>query len=376
MPKIELVGRPASESSNPAPSSPTQMGRPGQMTPSQQSAREKAIAALMGHSASPTGNTQSTPVQNPSQISVEETTNLNKKAPEEKLETAPAEERNDTVEAAQPEPEKAEAEQPKEATQPEKQEEPLSQQYAVLARKEKALRAREQSFKQREAALQAREAELSKPSTAVDTSKYISIDDLKRDTYGVLQRHGVSYDDISTQALQAQSPEFQAMARMREEIDAKLAKLEQEQVKVKSTFEESQTQAYQGALKQIKSEAQSLIQNDQAFETIKEMGAVQDVVDLIEKTFKEDGQLLTVEEAATQVEEYLIEEALRLARLQKVQSRLKPAPSAAKPAQQPASQANQQPPAKQMTTLSNSTNSSRQLSARERALLAFRGEKI
>lgn len=374
MPKIEIVAQPGDKAPTITP-----VGAPGRSTPAQQSAREKAIAALLGQSSqSPMGNSQQTPVQDASKITPEETVNLNK-SDSNSGQAAINEAAPEAASAQDASPAAEAAEEPKEATQPETQEEPLSQQYAVLARKEKALRAKEASFKAREAALAAKEAELtsSQPTqTPLDTTKYVSIEELKRNALGILQKHGVSYDDVFQQALQAQSPEFQAMRQMREEIDAKLAELEDKQAKVSKTFEESQTAAYQSALKQIKTDATALVTNDAAYETVKEMGAVQDVVDLIEKTFQEDGVLLTVEEAAAQVEEHLVEEALKLAKLQKIQARLKPATPAPTQAQQTATPAKQQAPAKQMTTLSNTVSTTRQLSARERALLAFKGEKI
>jgi hypothetical protein len=354
------------------PSAQPQQAKLGtQMSPSQQAAKEKAIAMLLGNSPNPTGNSQAAPVKDPSNISMEEAVNVK---------AAPESSQTDSIVDPAAEPIDQSVEQPVEetkeaATQPEK-EEPLSSQFAVLARKEKALRAKEQSFRQREAALAAREAELSNaatPSSSFDASKYISIDDLKNNPYGKLQELGVSYDDLTEQALQSQSPEFRAIAKMRAEMQADLQKLKDEQANTRKSVEEQQTAAYQQALRQIKNEASQLVNSDPSFETIKETDSVTDVVDLIERTFKEEGTLLTVQEAAQIVEDYLIEEAMKLANLKKVQARLKPAPAPVKKAEQPQTPAQQQPAPKSVT-LTNSMGSTRQLSARERAILAAKGE--
>jgi hypothetical protein len=71
------------------------------------------------------------------------------------------------------------------------------------------------------------------------------------------------------------------------------------------------------------------------------------------------------------VEDYLVDEAVKLANIGKIKKRLSTAPAV------PAKTEKQTPTNKQpqtMKTLTNATASTRQLSARERALLAFKGE--
>lgn len=79
---------------------------------------------------------------------------------------------------------------------------------------------------------------------------------------------------------------------------------------------------------------------------------------------------MTVEEAAQAVEEHLAEEALRLAKLKKITAKLQ-APAPKSPEQKPAAPT-QQPP----KTLSNQMDSPKPMSARERAILAFKGGKV
>jgi phosphopentomutase len=118
-------------------------------------------------------------------------------------------------------------------------------------------------------------------------------------------------------------------------------------------------------------EASSLVKNDPNFEAIRASGkgAVKQVVQLIERTFDQDGILLTVEEAAQAVEDHLVEEATKLTRIGKIQQRLA---ANAKTAQKPVQTTGQSPQASK--TLTNTMSTARPLSARERALLAFKGE--
>lgn len=346
MPTITLVDKPLPPSSSTNQSS------------SAQDAKSRAIAALLGNA--PQGE-QKPQVADNNNVSVEELGAVQQSQEPQEQEAPRQDDKSEATEQAQ-------------------EETPLSTQYAILARKEKALRAKavaqEQQFKQREEALKAREAELQSRSS-FDQSKYISIDELKRDALSALSKVGIDYDQISQQALISQSPEAQAFKRMREELEQEIQKVREEQANTRKSYEESQAQAYQQALKQIKTDAEALVNADPSFETIKETGSVNDIVELIERTFNEDGVLMTVEEAARAVEEHLVEEAMKIYRIKKIQERIKPV---AKPtaAQSQATGAPQQSkpaqPQQQMKTLTNSVGNTRPLTAKERALLAFKGE--
>ena len=318
-----------------------------------QTAKQKAIAAFMGGSQqSGQPNTQ----QNQQSISPEDVSKDNT--------GSQTQEQVDTVEATTT----------AEATET-KGEPPLSTQYAVLARKEKALRAKEIAFQQaqrtREAEWKTREEQAK--SQAFDPSKYISIDDLKRNAYGKLQDIGVSYDELSTQALQAQSPEFQTIRQMREDMRQEMQQLRQEQDNIRKSSENQQAQAYQQALKQIEIEAKQLVFTDPAFDTVKNTNSVKQVVKLIERTFKDTGELLSVERAAELVEEELVEQGAQYAMLNKIQARLK---SAAKSNNEKQQTSSPKQPQVGMKTLTNAVTNTRPLSARERALLAFKGESV
>lgn len=299
------------------------------------SARDRAIAAF--------NQKQESPVQNPSQVTPEELQAV--KSPEGQT---------DTLEA------KAEPEVPAPAKAPE---EPLSNQYAQLARKERALRAKVQEIKAQEAAVKASADKTAQLEERL--AKYEAMEKrLADDPYSVLTERGITYDELTKRALNAPSPEEQAQRSAFQKLQDEIQSIKESQENSKKMFEESQTQQYNQAVNQIRSQAKSLIDSDPNFETVKETGSIEDVVDLIKQTFEKDGVLMSVEDAALAVEEHLLEEAIKLTKLKKIQQRMKSAePKAAAP-QQPSTQQPQK-------TLTNNLTTQKPLTARERAILAF-----
>lgn len=323
-------------------------------SPAQNSAKERAIAKLLG-SSSPSD----IPVANPTRVSPEELSAI--KAP-----TSTEPEQNSQAYTN-------ESQSPETKAETKASEEPISSQYAVLARKEKAIRQREQQVKAREAAIKAQEQpkapEPAKPE--VDLSKFVDRDRLVKDPFTVLNELGLNYDQLTELALNAPRPEQMALYNEINSLKSELKTLRGETESTKKSFEEQQNQSYKQAVDQIRTEARSVIKNDQNFELIRTTNSLNDVVSLIEKTFNQDGILLTVEEAATEVENYLANEAIKLAKTKKIQQRLAPKAAPAAQAPQKSTGDNKQQQAK---TLTNAASSTRPLTARERALLAFEGK--
>lgn len=321
-------------------------------------ARAKAVAAF-NQGAQPPAQV----VQNQNQISPEELGAI--KAPEESGQ-------EDIVEESQEVSAEATPAEPKQETP---QETALSRQFAQLARQEKQLRHKaqqqEQAIKAREAAITAREAELAK-APAFDPKQYYTRDQVKQNALDVLAEAGVSYDDL-TQQIVSQQPTDPRVMRTISSLEQTVKSLEAKLEAQAKSQEANQTTAYQAAVQQIRSDVTNMVKTDTAYEMIKATNSIKDVVELIEETYKKDGILLSNEDAAQQVEDYLVEEGLKLARLSKVQQKLsKVAPkTATSPAQTSAASPKQPQP---MKTLTNATASSRQLSAKERAILAFKGE--
>lgn len=325
---------------------------------SAQSARERAINMLTQGSTA-----QEHPVPNPTSVSPEE---MSAVVPPSEPKSFSAEDAGQKLTTESVEAPKSEEVKPAE--------EPLSSQFAQLARKEKAIRAKAMELKAQEAAIKAKEAEIeakfksSAPTPSSLPDRLKSAD--PKIVMEALDEMGLSYDDLSARLLNAPTPEALAQQKYLKSLEDKIAALEEAQNKSVKSFEEQQKQQYQQAVNQIKNEAKSLVSSGDEFETIRETGSIDDVVELIERTFKEDGVLLTVQDACNAVEEHLVEEAMKIARLAKIQQRLAPKPTAPKveaPKQEPVKQP-------QLKTLTNSVSSSRPLTAKERAILAFKGE--
>lgn len=321
---------------------------------SQQSARDRAISALIG----------TAPQVNQNSVQAEEMAAIK---PSNTLQDAP--------ESTIPEVQEASTEAtPSAPVEPPKVEDPISKQYAILARKEKQLRAQiaaqKQQLQQERDALEKQKAELSRPT--FDESKYISKDRLLLDTFGVLEENGLSYDELTNRAMTRQQLDPRVQRQLEQQAQ-EIKALRDAQDQANKSYQEQQQQQYKQALEQIRSETKQLVEVSPEFETIKETGSVDDVVELIEKEFKASGRLITVEEAARAVEDYLTEEAVKIAKLKKIQQKLNPV--AQGQTQSPvanAAAAQKQP----LKTLTNAVGSTRPLSAKERAVLAFKGEKF
>jgi cell division protein FtsB len=271
------------------------------------------------------------------------------------------------VEGQKPTNEGAQA--PEAATKTPK-EEPLSAQYAQLARKEKALRAEAQKLKSERDAFKA-EREAAKAKEAELLNQYVPKERLTKETMAVLAEAGITYDQLTQQALNAPKPEEVALHNEISELRAEIKALRDGQESSNKANQDRQKQDYEQAVNHIRREVKELVASNPDFETIKETGSAEDVVELIKRTYEDDKVLLTVEQAAKEVEEHLFEEALKITRLNKIQQKLKPqpAPGAAAPKQETKQQQQTAP-----KTLTNAVGTSRQLSAKERAILAFKGE--
>lgn len=264
---------------------------------------------------------------------------------------------------------------------PAEQDPELRKQFLQLARHEKQLRAKaqqaQQQLQERENAIAAREAAIEAQSQKYQTG-YVSQERIKQDLLSVAAEAGLSYDEVAQQLLNQpnRDPRTESiMAKMQAKIDA----LEAAQEGAKKSQSEAQTQAYQAAVKQIDLDVKQLVKTDPNFETIAKTGSSKEVTKLIERTFQEDGILLSVEEAAQEVEDYLVEKYTKISSIDKIKQRMSQAnakQTTKAPGQTQAGikQAPQQQQPPQMKTLTNANSSTRQLSARERALLAFKGE--
>lgn len=223
---------------------------------------------------------------------------------------------------------------------------PLSPQFAALARQRRALQVKEREINDK---LKALEAQSSAPTDAVPIAR------LKSDPIGTLLEQGVTYEQLTEAVLANQNGYNPEIAALKEKIAA-----------LESGFDKKLTdreaQGEQAALAEMRREASQLIAQGEDYELVRETGSLHDVMDLIERTYRQSGEVLDVREALKLVEDELVKDAMKIAQTKKVQSQFAPAPVPQAPQYQ-----------RQMRTLTNRDNASVPLSRKARALAAFAG---
>lgn len=235
---------------------------------------------------------------------------------------------------------------------------PLSPQFAALAKQKRAIQQREMALAEREKALEAKE------KTPVPTG-HVSIDDLKADPLAKLLESGVTYEQLTESVLARQQDPNVAYSELSKEIQGL-----KEAVKNQNTNLENQAvEQRKQAVAQMTRDAQSIVNQGDEFQMVRETGSVKKAIELIERAFDEHGELLDVQEALGLIEKELLDQSLRFAKISKVQSQLGMAP------EQTQTQQIQNSNVRPMRTLTNRSGASAPLSARERAINAFYGRK-
>lgn len=226
---------------------------------------------------------------------------------------------------------------PVEATQP------LSPQLALLAKQRRALQVRQRELETREKAFQSRPQD----GSAIEVAR------LKAEPLRVLLENGVTYDQL-TEAIMANQGNS--------EISGLKAEIESLRKGIDDKFTEQNTQAEKQVLAEMRREADQLVRGDE-FELVRETRNVPNVMKLIERTYRNTGEVLEVSEALRLVEDELFKDAQKMARLKKMQTQM---------GNQMAPQF--QPQQRQgMRTLTNRDTASIPLSAKARAMAAFYG---
>lgn len=234
---------------------------------------------------------------------------------------------------------------------------PLSPRFAALAKQK------------REIQLERQKLDADKAALATQSGNTKSLEEyrakLKANALSVLLEEGVTYDQLTEQIL-AQNQNGTDLSALRAELKAEIKSELEAQNKLladRDVASENQVRA------QIKRNVDQLVAQGDDFEMIREAGYSHKVVELIDNIWKKEGLLLDESEAATIIENELLEDSLKWAKIKKVQSRLAP-PQTEKP--QPVSQ--DRPGTKIMRTLTNRDGaSSVSMSKRERAIAAMEG---
>jgi hypothetical protein len=225
---------------------------------------------------------------------------------------------------------------------------PLSPQFAALAKQRRELQVMKQELaKERQAIEQAKSA---------STAEAISKADILANPLKIFEL-GLTYDQLTEAILANQSG-------VTPEINALKEELRRVKEDVNKTFTERDTQAEKQALAEMRKEAQSLIQQGDTYEMTRETGSLPHVMDLIYRTYKKHGELLSVPEALNLVETDLINETLKIANIKKVRSQLVPEVPV---------QTTPQSQGKQMKTLTSRDGALMPLDRRARAIAAMNG---
>lgn len=254
-------------------------------------------------------------------------------------------------------------------------EDAMSPRLVELARRTKAQRALQLKLQAQEQAVEKKRMELEQKQREYEQN-YIPRDRFKADPLGVFAEMGITPEQL--QQFFTQNPTAGVDIKLQQALK-RIEELENGSKNVAKSQEEAIAQQYQAALNQIRTDTKLLVASDPAFETIKEMQAEDEVVNLIEKVFNEGagdtypkGHVLSVTEAAQQVEDYLVEEALRMSKLNKVKQKLAaPTEEAATKQEQETNQPTKQAPPLKTLTNSMIASPAKPITAQERRARAI-----
>lgn len=217
---------------------------------------------------------------------------------------------------------------------------PLSPQFAALAKERRALQVMKKQLEDE------RKAFTEPGQGNVDLAR------LKSEPMRVLLENGVTYEQL-TEAILANpgNPEIYELKKKLQELesgfDEKLSARDQ--------------QAQKQVLAEISREVKGLAEGEE-FELIRGMNRADDVVKLIERNFKETGEVLGTREAMQLIEDELMKDIDKYTGFKKVQTKF------ASPHSQ--MQSHQQG----MRTLTNRDTANAPMSAKQRAMAAFYGQ--
>lgn len=256
---------------------------------------------------------------------------------------------------------------------PKPQEIPTEQDQKEAARNQQMMR-RERMIREEKRAWQAEKQALlaERDQLAADAKAYKSYKErITNDTMGLLTEHGVTSDQLTNILLNQPDLTSQEVRSLK----TKIASLEENQNRVADQIKDQQTKAYEQAVNQIRSEVKIMVQGSEEFEAIHNMNATEAVVEYIKESFDQTGTVMSIEEAAKDVEEHLVEQALKMAQMKKLQSKLNintQRPNEVAIAKPPTVSTARPIPTLTHSTMPNSKPTSEK-ERRERAIAAFQG---
>ena len=219
---------------------------------------------------------------------------------------------------------------------------PMSPQLALIAKQRRALQAKERELETKRKELES----MASGRPGLDVAR------LKSEPLRVLLENGVTYDQLTEAILANQG---------NSEVDALKTELKALKQGLDQKFLDRDAQAEKQVLAEMQREAQQIVKTNDEYELIRETNRVPTVMKLIERTYKETGEVLDVPQALKLVEDELFKDAQKLAKLKKLQAQM--SPLAQPPQTRPTG----------MRTLTNKDTASVPMGRQQRALAAFYG---
>jgi len=181
-----------------------------------------------------------------------------------------------------------------------------------LERRERAIRRQAQELKALKAQLDAQAKPQAPASPQFDKAQFLK-DPLS---------YGLTPEELSNGVLGVLNQDPMTV-RMRQ-LEARIEELSGGHKSIEEKLSSAQAESYEQAKRQITSEVKSLVESSQEFSLVKASGSTDAVTALIEQVYKDEGVLMNVQEATREIEEILLEDAIKLAQLEKVQAKLRP----------------------------------------------------
>lgn len=203
----------------------------------------------------------------------------------------------------------------------------LDSKFAALSRKEKEIREMEKAFKEKYASFEEKFASLTKKEEEPEPEPQEPLEwRLKKDPINTLKEFGLDMDTLTNLLINdgQLTPEMKAEL-MKEELQndykSEIQKLREELLQEKKQKEE---QEYNNTIAAFKSEIQEHVESSEELELTKAAGAFDQVYEVIRAHHEETGNVMSIEDASNYVEQYLEEEAEKLAKIEKIRKKLLP----------------------------------------------------
>ena len=237
----------------------------------------------------------------------------------------------------------------------------------ALARRERQLRHQSRAVQAEKQALKARQAEIEAQVSSQWKQKISS------SPWDAMIEAGLTPEQATEIILNKPAPETFAVQQLQKELEA----LKKETESQKAQMASQVSNQYNEAKRHMAMEANLIVKADPNLEPIKAMGAQAAIPQLIEDVFNRGlpgkyprGYVLSVEESAKLVNDYLIDEGVRIAKIGAIQKRL--TPTSSKPPVRTDAQQPKLTLSNLMTATTKPSLSDRE--RRERAILAYEGK--